>query len=163
MQFLIEIRDFNRNYSIRDFASNLINTQFRFKFNLINTQFRFKFIQNLQLYSITKLFNNKMFQDYSRLLQVITLFNHLLRRLSQLGCPRQSLGHLLLVEDQNSMPPARPQPRLIVHRHLRILLFTRTITTLFEFTLSLIRHFFNFLIRNFIRIYSICNIYSNSR
>jgi len=44
-----------------------------------------------------------MFQDYSRLLQVITLFNHLPRRLSQVGCPRYSLGHLLLVEDQNSM------------------------------------------------------------
>jgi len=44
-----------------------------------------------------------MFQDYSRLLQAITLFNHLPRRLSQLGCPRQSMGHQLLVEDQNSM------------------------------------------------------------
>jgi len=44
-----------------------------------------------------------MFQDYSRILQAITLFNHLPRRLSQLGGPGQSLGHLILVEDQNSM------------------------------------------------------------
>jgi hypothetical protein len=52
---------------------------------------------------LTKLFNNKMFQKVPRLLQANTLFNHLPRRLSQLGCPRQSLGHLPLVEDQNSM------------------------------------------------------------
>jgi len=44
-----------------------------------------------------------MFQDYSRLLQAITLFIHLPRRLFQLGCPRQFLGRLLLVKDQNSM------------------------------------------------------------
>jgi len=132
-QFFIEIRDFNRNYLVRDFASNLINTQFRFNF-----------IQNLQLYSITKLFNNKMFQDiqgYYKPLHylIISLVAYL--NWVVLNGP---WGTFFWLRTKIACPPAPPQPRLIVHRHLRILLFTKTITTLFEFTLSLIRSFFDF-------------------
>jgi len=85
-------------YSIHNFIRiYLINTQFRFELNQYAISQR-KFIHD---YSITKC--SKIFQDYSRLLQAITLFNHLPRRLFQLGCPRESLGNLLLVENQTSM------------------------------------------------------------
>jgi len=76
---------------------------------LINTQFRFELNQyaiSLQIDSKRKfiqLQNVPKYAAYSRLLQAITLFNHLPHHLSQLACPRQSLGHLLLVADQNSM------------------------------------------------------------
>jgi len=60
--------------------------------------------------------------------QLDITFIHLPHRTSQLGCPRQTLWHLLLVEDQKACPPAPPQPRVIIHRHLRILLFYGTIT-----------------------------------
>jgi hypothetical protein len=79
-----------------------------------------------------------MFQHYSRLLQAITLFNHLPRHLSQLGCPRQSLGHLLLVEDQNSMSsrsssawtdctPAPSNSSFLRNHHIRLCVMSKAI------------------------------------
>jgi len=60
-----------------------------------------------------------MFQDYLRLLQVITLFNHLHRRLSQLIALDSPWGTFFwLIRTKIGCPPAPPQPRLIVYRHL---------------------------------------------
>jgi len=44
----------------------------------------------------------KFIQYQNETLHAIT-FNHLPRHLSQLSCPRQFLGHLLLARDQNNM------------------------------------------------------------
>jgi hypothetical protein len=95
--------NFIRIYSIRNFIRIYLIL------NFIQIYSSFNFIQN------TILLNTKMYQNARHIkkhkkkniqqiktLQAIT-FNHLPRRLNQLGCPRQSLGHLLLVEDQNNM------------------------------------------------------------
>jgi len=83
----------------------------RFKFNqyanLINTQFRFKFIQNLQLYSI---------QNAPKLLQAITLFNHLpLVAYLNWVVLDNPWGTFFWLRTKITCPPAPPQPRLIVH------------------------------------------------
>jgi len=71
--------------------------------------------------NINKIQNNEVLQA--------TAFKHLPRHTSQSGCPRQFLGHLLLVDDQNSMSsrssststdctPAPSNPSFLRNHHM---------------------------------------------
>jgi len=88
--------------------------------NLFNTQLYSKY-QNGPKYAAYK---KNIQNNYTS--QAIT-FNHLPRHISQLGCPRQSLGHLLLVEDQSNKSFRSSSVGMIVHRHLWIAFFNWTI------------------------------------
>jgi len=67
--------------------------QYTILFKLIQYSILFKFIQAITF--------KRNVKKHPNLLQAIS-FNHLLCRLSELGCPLQPLGHLLLIEEQNN-------------------------------------------------------------
>ena len=78
--------------------------QYATVFKFIQCITLFKFIQNATLFKFIQFQNARHIKNMQQIktLQAIT-FNHLLCCLSQLGCPQQPLGHLLLVEEQNNM------------------------------------------------------------
>jgi len=81
--------------------------QYATLFEFIQYTTLFKFIQYTTLFKFIQYQNAQHIKKHKKkiqqikTLQTITL-NNLPRHLSQLGCPRQFLGHLFLATDQNN-------------------------------------------------------------